>query len=95
MKRKQTNYEADFKLTVVNEVLKKGIKQAEVANCYGIRNQLVSRWVQQYKDRTSWARNAEQVDSDKRLLRLQKENKQLKMENEILKKASAYFAKNL
>jgi len=95
MKRKPKKYEDDFKLLVVKEVLDQGMTQSFVASRYGIRNQLVSEWVKQYKAGTGWARSMEQLKSDKALLRLQKENKRLRMEIDILKKASAYFARNL
>lgn len=92
MRRKPHHYEDDLKRTVAEEVVLQGRKQSELCAEYGIRRQLISRWVDEYKAGVSWARGAGERGRDERLFHLERENKRLRQENEILKKASAYFA---
>ena len=59
----------------------------------GIGDNLIRRWKREFEEEASGAG----LDSDEReeLKRLRKENRMLRMEKEILKKASAYFAKEM
>ena len=95
MSPKRERYDISLKRQVVSEVLELGHRQCDVARQYGLPDNRVSRWVNDYKTGASWARSASQIAEDNELLRLQKENRRLLQENEILKKASAYFAKNI
>jgi transposase len=58
----------------------------------GINPSLLYRWRRIYTEQGDKTKVAEQQDA---LRKLQIENAELKMENEMLKKAAAYFAKNL
>jgi transposase len=58
----------------------------------GIRHSLIYRWRKIYTESGEKTKVAEQQDQFRRL---QLELAELKMENEMLKKAAAYFAKNL
>jgi len=58
----------------------------------GIRHSLIYRWRKIYTESGEKTKVAEQQDQ---LRKLQLELAELKMENEMLKKAAAYFAKNL
>jgi transposase len=59
----------------------------------GIGDNLIRRWKREFEEEASGAR----LTSDEReeLQRLRKENRMLRMEKEILKKASQYFAKEM
>ncbi len=63
-----------------------------LANDLGIHPSLIYRWRKIYTEHGDKTKVAEQQDA---LRKLQLENAELKMENEMLKKAAAYFAKNL
>jgi Transposase. len=66
---------------------------AEAAKSLGLNANLVYRWKQQIEDQQQGKVLAE--DEREELKRLRKENKLLRMEKEILKKASAFFAKEM
>ena len=89
-------YSKDFKIKACELVLKDNIKVAVVAERFGISNIMLHRWVSEYRDNESEAfvGKGHQNPADAALRKLQKENERLKMENKILKKAAAYFAKD-
>ena len=57
---------------------------------------MLYRWIDEYQTNgdEAFVGSGNQRPSDAELRKLRKENEQLKMENEILKKAAAYFAKH-
>jgi len=65
----------------------------EAAKSLGLNANLVYRWKQQIEDQQQGKVLAE--DEREELKHLRKENKLLRMEKEILKKASAFFAKEM
>ncbi len=91
--RKRREYTEDFKRDAVALVTERGYKAAEAARSLGIGDNLIRRWKREFEEEASGAG----LDSDEReeLKRLRKENRMLRMEKEILKKASAYFAKEM
>ena len=93
-RKKPEQYDVSLKRQIAEDVLKAGHRQCDIARQYDISEKLVSRWVSDYKAGISWARSGDQIAQDEEFRRLQKENKRLYQEVEILKKASAYFAKN-
>ena len=91
--RKRRNYTEDFKRDAVALVTEQGYKPSEAAQSLGIGDNLIRRWKREFEEEASGA----QLGADEReeLKRLRKENRMLRMEKEILKKASAYFAKEM
>jgi len=91
--RKRREYTEDFKRDAVALVTDQGYKVSEAARSLGIGEGLVRRWKREFEEEASGAR----LGSDEReeLKRLRKENRLLRMEKEILKKASQYFAKEM
>jgi transposase len=91
--RKRREYTEDFKRDAVALVTEQGYKPSEAARSLGVGDNLIRRWKREFEEELSGAR----LSSDEReeLLRLRKENRMLRMEKEILKKASAYFAKEM
>lgn len=89
----RNEYSKEFKLTAVH-LMKSGLfKPKEIfAMLGGIDRQTVYRWVKEYEKDGESAFDSKAVLPGSELKRLQDENKDLKMENEILKKATAYFA---
>ena len=91
--RKRREYTEDFKRDAMALVTEQGYKPSEVARSLGIGDNLIRHWKREFEEQASGAG----LDSDEReeLKRLRKENRMLRMEKEILKKASAYFAKEM
>lgn len=92
-KRSYKQYPQEFKEEAVALVKEQGYSVPEAAKSLGIASNILYRW----KDKVEQKKEGEYLAEDERseLQRLRKENKQLRMEKEILKKASAFFAKEM
>ena len=88
-------YSKDFKVQTCELVLKDGIKPSIVAEKMGLHVVMLYRWIAEYQTNgeNAFVGKGHQAPADAELRKLRKENERLKMENEILKKAAAYFAK--
>ena len=96
-KHKRPKYSLDFKQDATKLVLEKGYSQQQAADHLGISLSALARWVQserpsRQQDTTGKKPSLNLADHDE-LIRLRKENEQLRMEREILKKAAVFFAK--
>ena len=91
--RKRRNYTEDFKQEAVALVTEQGYKISEAARSLDIGANLLGRWRRQYEEEASGIRLS--ADEREELKRLRKEVRNLRMEKEILKKASQYFAKEM
>lgn len=91
--RKRQSYTEDFKRESVALVTDQGYKVSEAARSLGVGANLLRRWRQRFEDEASGVRLSE--DEREELKRLRKENRLLRMEKEILKKASQYFAQEM
>ena len=89
-------YSRDFKIKVCELVIKENLSTAVVAEKFGIHRIMLHRWVSEYREfgEEAFVGTGHQKPADAELRKLRKENERLKMENEILKKAAAYFAKD-
>jgi transposase len=88
-------YTAEFKRDTIQLVLKGGRSCSAVERDLGIGQGIVSRWIKEYqKDPTeSFPGNGKLKAHDAELERLRKENRMLRTERDILKKAVAIFSK--
>ena len=85
----------EFKLAAVRKVLDQGLTFTEVARDLGISDVLLHNWRKTLQeDGTLKARKDESSSTEAELKRLREEVRQLKMERDILKKATAFFAKD-
>ncbi|WP_156494921.1 MULTISPECIES: IS3 family transposase [unclassified Oleiphilus] len=86
-KRKNRSYTTEFKQEAVALVTEQGYSVPKAAASLGITDKLLYNW----KAKFDAEQSGTGLNTDERaeLLRLRKENKELKMEKEILKKASA------
>ena len=87
-------FSREFKLAAVKKVLEQGLSYCQVARELGIRDNLIHNWRKAFEvDGTlpTEAKAGSTIDDE--LKRLREENRQLKIEREILKKATAFFAK--
>ena len=93
-KRKRRKYSQEFKEEAVKLVTEQGYQVTEAARNLGIHPNMLSRWKREVigdDESSSSSENFNDIHAE--LRRLRKENKRLKMEREILKKAAAFFAK--
>ena len=92
-KRKRRRYTEDFKREAVALVTEQGYSVAEAARSLDVGENQIRRWRQKFEQESGDG----QLTATEReeLERLRKENRQLRMEKDILKKASAYFAKEM
>lgn len=95
MSKKQTrrHYPKEFKEETVALVTEQGYSVAKAAESVGITTGLFYKW----KAAIEAERSGQVLSEDEReeLKRLRKENRELKLEKEILKKASAFFATHM
>ena len=95
MGNKKRNYDMSFKIDAVELVEKQGYSVPEAATSLGIPNGNLYRWQAQYQEgRLEVGRTrAQPTEAERKQRELEAEVKRLRTENEILKKAAAYFAK--
>jgi len=79
----------------VRLVTEQGYKQTEAARNLGIDRGMLGRWVKEFQEDESEAfrGNGKLSLEQEELRRLREENRRLRMERDILKKATAFFAK--
>ena len=66
---------------------------AEASRSLGVSANLIGRWKRDFEEQSGG--NTLSQDEREELKRLRRENRELRMEEEILKKASAYFAREM
>ena len=91
MSKKRRKFSDEFKVEAVKLVTEQGLSITEAARDLGVSAAVLGRWKKTYEDGllgdTVKRREADELKA------LRKENKRLRMERDILKKATAYFAK--
>lgn len=92
--RKKTRFTQEFRQEAVRLVLEHGYTQAEAGKRLGISSKNLSRWIkEQASGKTSSLSVKQKLTAEQEELQaLRKENKRLKLEREILKKAAVFFA---
>ncbi len=90
-KRKNRTYTLEFKKEAVALVTEQGYSIPNAAASLGITDKLLYNWKAKFEAEQSGT--SLYADERAELLRLRKENKELRMEKEILKKASALLLK--
>jgi transposase len=84
-------FSREFKLAAVKKVVEQGLPAAEVARDLGIRDSLLHNWKRKFE--TEAALTVPKNSVEEELQRLREENRRLKIERDILKKATVFFAK--
>lgn len=97
MESERRRFTAEFKLQVARLVRDQGLSVGQVCRDMQVGPTAVRRWVAQY--------DAEQgglpgigkplTPEQQRIRQLEEENRRLKQDNDLLKKASAFFAREL
>jgi transposase-like protein len=85
-------YNKQFKIDAVNLLNSSDKTVSEVARNLGIRQDLLSRWKREMEDEYKKPFTGHGNPRDEEIARLKKENAELKMERDILKKAMAIFS---
>ena len=94
MGKKRRSFSREFKLEAVKLVKEGGVKIAQASRDLGICETSLRRWIQQHETDHGEGPAGTLTTKDKEeLRRLRRENRTLKMEREVLKKATAFFAK--
>jgi len=97
MSQTRRTFDSSFKLQIVQMIRSQGVGISQVCRDMNLGETAVRRWVAQF--------DAEQLGQSgigkpltaeqQRIRQLESENRQLRMDNELLKKASAFFAREL
>jgi len=95
MKKRSKTYTPEFRAEAVKLVLEQGLHQEESARRLGIPKGTLAGWMAAAKASKTpaapGARSATELEAEN--ARLRKELAEARMERDILKKATAYFAK--
>jgi transposase len=94
MDTRRRQYTAEFKRDAVALVMDHGYAITVAAQNLGITPKLLSRWKgehQQHRD-AAFPGQGHQTPEHAELRQLREENRRLRMERDILKKATAFFA---
>ena len=94
-KQVRKNYTEEFRREAVRLITEEGYKIAEAARSLGINANMLGRWVRQAREGsdTAFLGKGNLSPEQEEIRKLREENKRLRMEKEILKKATAFFAK--
>ena len=97
MAKKRRIFTREFKVEAVKLVTEKGYSVAEAARSLGIGQTLLRSWKLALENGgdEAFPGQGKLPASDQELQRLRAENKRLQMECDILKKATAFFAKEV
>ena len=93
--KRRRKYTADFKREAVALVNSQGYTAVEAAKNLGIYVSILNRWRREQlkAPQSAFPGTGHRSPEVEELERLREENRRLKMEREILKKAAAFFAK--
>jgi transposase len=86
-RRERRTYTAEFKQQLV-ELNKGGKRRVDICREYDISESLFDKWRKQSETSGSFKEADNRTEEEQRLIRLEKENRQLRMENDILKQAA-------
>jgi transposase len=92
-KRKKRFFTDEFKAGAVRLVLDEGKPPAQVGRDLDLGSSVLSKWLEHARADRSNGKTGLTTAEREELARLRKENRELRMERDLLKKAAAFFAK--
>ena len=90
---RQKRYTEEFKLQAAKLIVEGGTTYHQATQQLGVSDWGLRRWVKAFRDSGHLPAKGQTVPLAEELKAARRELVQLRMENEILKKAAAYFAK--
>jgi transposase-like protein len=93
MPERRRKFSPQFKAEAVQMVIETGKPIAEVARDLGVVAQTLGNWVAAWRDANPEPETALSPLERARVKELEEEIRRLRMENEFLKKAAAFFAR--
>ena len=92
-RRSRRRFDDDFKAQAVRLVLDEGKSVGSVARDLDLTETALREWVRRARANRTHGRTGLTTAEREELAQLRKENRQLRLEREILKNAAAFFAK--
>jgi len=86
-RRPRREFTEEFKLQMV-KLYNNGKPIVEIVKEYDLTRSAFMNWIQKYNKTGSFKACDNRTEEEKELIRLKKENQQLRMENDILKQAA-------
>jgi transposase len=92
---KRRQYTTEFKKEAVELVTRENYTVARAASSLGISRNMLDRWRREYREREkdAFPGTGHQAGEAEELRKLREENRRLRLERDILKKAAAFFAR--
>lgn len=97
MSQNRRTFDAGFKLKIAQMIRVQGLSVRQVCQDMKIGETAVRRWVAQFDaEQLGQAGIGKPLTAEQQRIRqLEAENRQLRLDNDLLKKASAFFAREL
>lgn len=83
-------FSEEYKTDAVKMVIENGLKTSQVSKDLGIGQSTLDKWVKIYSSKKQPATT--NINDKEEIRRLRAENQKLKLERELLKKATLFFA---
>ena len=89
-KRPRRTFTEEFKAQMV-QLYKSSKRKCDIVREYDLAYSTLDKWIKQFDNSGSFKENDNLTPEQKELIELRKKNKQLEMENDILKQAAHKF----
>jgi len=86
-RRPRRTFAPEFKQQLI-DLYRSGKRKADIVREYDIVSSLLNKWIEQAENTGSFKEKENRTPEEQELIELRKQNKQLKMENDILKQAA-------
>lgn len=87
--KRHSKYTEEFRQQAVKLIREQGYSIVKASENLGVPTSTLDTWLHRYQETTA----SELSESDRlKLMRLEKENRELRMERDLLKEAAVYFA---
>ena len=98
MSETRRKYTKEFKLDAIALVEAQGFSVVQAAKSLDINENMLRRWIKQHREQggeASFRGNGTMSAEQERIRKLERQVRELEMEKAILKKAAAFFAKEM